>query len=93
MFFIMMIIILITNAGGRPASGLTPGVTAGFSIPIEELFFPVEPDFIPEFLLEREPRRFWSLEDIRQYWRVPGETELWRGEVRSAVDRIMEGVR
>jgi hypothetical protein len=68
-------------------------MTAGPYIPTEDLFIPAEPDFLPEYLLEREPRLFWSVEDIRPYWKNPGTPELWREEIKSAVDKLMEGVR
>jgi hypothetical protein len=70
-----------------------PDAAAGsLTIPMEELFIPAEPDFVPEFIFEREKRRFWSLEDIRQYWRVPDSSDRWREEIKSAVDKLMEGV-
>ena len=91
LFFILLIAALSLNSGKKQTT--SPVVmAAGFTIPQEELFIPEEPDFIPQFLLEREPRRFWSLEDIRPFWRVPQEEEFWKGEIRSAVDQIMEGV-
>ena len=68
-------------------------ISAGLSIPVEEFFFPPEPDFLPPFLPEREARRFWSLDDIRQYWRAPGDPDWWMGEIRSTVDSLMEGVQ
>ena len=71
-----------------------------------ELFIPNEPDFVPEFILEREPRRSWSIDDIRPYWKNPLQTsgvsgagsssldasEKWREEIKSAVDKLMEAV-
>jgi hypothetical protein len=64
----------------------------GLTIAAEELFIPAEPDFIPEFVFEREKRRFWSLEDIRPYWRTPDPGDRWRDEIKSAVDKLMEGI-
>jgi len=70
-----------------------PGAVAGgLTIAAEELFIPAEPDFVPEFIFEREKRRFWSLEDIRQYWRTPDSGDRWREEIKSAVDKLMEGI-
>ena len=91
LFFVVIIIALSANSG-RPERSATTEMATGPSIPIEELFLPAEPDFLPQFLLEREPRQFWTLEDIRPFWRNPGSPELWRREVHSAVDRLMEGV-
>ena len=92
-FFLVIIIALSANSG-RPERAAAPEMAVGPSIPIpiEELFLPAEPDFLPQFLLEREPRQFWSIEDIRPFWRNPGSPELWRREIHSAVDRLMEGV-
>ena len=87
-----IIIIIVTSTTARPEGGELPAITAGFSIPSEELFFPSEPDFLPGFLPEREPRRFWSLEEIRQYWKTPGNPDWWREEIKSTVDNLMEGV-
>ena len=68
------------------------GITIGVTIPSEELFFPLEPDFLPGFLPEREARRFWSVEEIRPYWRTPENPDWWREEIESTVDRLMEGI-
>jgi hypothetical protein len=70
----------------------TEAVHEGLTIAMEELFIPAEPDFVPEFVFERERRRFWSLEDIRPYWRTPDLSDRWREEIKSAVDKLMEGI-
>jgi hypothetical protein len=67
-------------------------VAGSLTIPMEDLFIPVEPDFVPEFIFGREKRRFWSLEDIRPYWKIPDSSGRWREEIKSAVDRLMEGI-
>jgi len=92
LFFILIIAILIGNSGkpGKPASQAT---IAGPVIPQEDLFMPAEPDFLPEFLLERDPRLSWSMEDIRPYWKSPEKTGRWQEEIKSAVDELMEGVQ
>lgn len=91
LFFVLIISIPLVYSG-RSRKDIAGGTTAGFAIPLEELFFPSEPDFLPDYLLVREPRSSWSIEDIRPYWREPGNAELWRNEIQSAVDKIMEGV-
>jgi len=91
LFLILIIAAAVLNFG-KPKESSVQNLAAGPAIPQEELFIPAEPDFLPEFLLEREPRRFWSLEDIRPYWKNPGDPERWRGEIKSAVDKLMEGV-
>jgi hypothetical protein len=91
---VLFLILVITLAAldlrkeeDAPVSNVT-----GPAIPAEELFIPAEPDFVPEFLPAREPRSSWSVEDIRPYWKNPENTELWRGEIKSAVDKLMEAV-
>ena len=88
----LIILIPAANAGKskKAAGSILP---SGLSIPSDELFFPDEPDFMPEYILEREPRGFWSLEEIRRYWKVPQHTELWKNQIKSAVDNLMEGVQ
>ena len=86
----LVIIIIAVNA--RPGRTGLSNIAPGLSIPAEELFFPPEPDFLPGFLPEREPRRFWTLDDIRQYWKTPGNSGWWMEGIKTTVDSIMEGV-
>ena len=92
LLFLILIVLLIVNPG-KPRGIAAPEAMVRSSIPPEQLFIPAEPYSIPEFLLEREPRRFWTMEDIRPYWRNPEHPELWRNEIRTAVDELLEGVR
>jgi len=91
LFLILIISALVLNFG-RPKDSSVQSLASGPPISTDELFIPAEPDFLPKFLPEREPRRFWSLDDIRPYWKTPGDSEQWRGEIREAVDKLMEGV-
>ena len=90
LFFILLIAV-IGNSGNSKSS---PGIlqTARTAIPHEDLFFPVEPDFIPAFILEREPRLFWTAEDAEPYWRPLGDLDFWFREISNAVERLLEGV-
>ena len=92
-FAILMVFVIILNiaSSGSDASA-SSNASFSFTISHEELFFPSEPDFIPEFLLEREPRVSWSLEDIRPYWRTPGDDDFWLEEINSIINSIMEGI-
>ena len=90
LFLGFIIVIIVINA--RPKNTDAFNISIGLSIPAEEFFFPQEPDFLPGFLPEREPRRFWTLDDIRQYWKTPGNSDLWMEEIVSTVDSFMEGV-
>jgi hypothetical protein len=91
-FLILLITGILIANNGRQKKGASPEMNAGPVIPADELFIPGEPDFVPEYLPEREPRLSWSLEEIRPYWKSPENTELWRGEIKSAIDNLMEGV-
>ena len=91
---LILVISTLVIHSGRPKNSASVEVSAGplLNIPPEELFIPAEPDYLPEFLLEREPRHSWSIEDIRPYWKIPENPELWREKIKSAVDKLMEGV-
>jgi hypothetical protein len=60
----------------------------------EDFFLPYEPDFVPDVLLEREPRNGWTEEDARPFWTDPlkGNEEAWRERIESGVDAILEHV-
>lgn len=89
---IIALAIAIPAAIAGKAEGNGPAADAGPRIPEEDLFFPEEPDFLPEFIPEREPRSSWAGEDIRPYWKPPGNPERWREEIKTGVDKLMEGV-
>jgi len=91
LFLILIIAILALNTG-RPKESSARDLSGGPVIMSDDLFIPAEPDFVPQFLPEREPRRSWTLDDIRPYWRNPGDPDLWAGEIKSEVDKLMEGV-
>ncbi|MDR2783322.1 MAG: hypothetical protein LBB48_05710 [Treponema sp.] len=63
------------------------------SIPVEDIFLPDEPDYLPEVILEREPHT-WDAEDTREYWTNPLENEQinWRETITNVVDGIMSKV-
>ena len=92
LFLVVAITAVLAVNSRRPGGGASVDMGAGPVIPPEELFLPSEPDFLPELLLEREPRQSWSLEDIRPYWKNPEYPELWREVIKSAVDELMEDV-
>ena len=89
--FIFLIVALVINSGNNKKPPVR-NVALIPPIPPEELFIPSEPDFLPDYLFERERRNFWSLDDIRVYWKIPQNPELWKKEISSAVDKLMEGV-
>ena len=91
LFFVLLISALAVNFR-KPKTNTVSASAAALSIPSEDLFIPSEPDFLPEFLLQREPRSYWSLEDIEPYWKTPSDFDLWREEIKSTVDKLMDGV-
>jgi hypothetical protein len=64
------------------------------STPADEFFLPYEPDFVPDVLLEREPKESWTEEDARPFWTDPleGNEDVWRKRVESGVDSMLENV-
>ncbi|MDR1072427.1 MAG: hypothetical protein LBL45_01975 [Treponema sp.] len=62
-------------------------------IPVEDIFLPDEPDYLPKVILERDPHT-WSAEDAHEYWTNPLENEHinWRGTITNVVDDIMDKV-
>jgi len=90
-FLILFISVLALNSA-KPGRKTSQDIAAGSTIPSEDLFIPAEPDFLPKYILEREPRSFWTLEDIRPYWKSPEKTGIWQDEIKSVVDKLMEGV-
>jgi hypothetical protein len=63
------------------------------TIPLEDIFLPDEPDFLPPVLLEREPRK-WNAEDARPFWTNPlgNDPAQWRNNIERTVDGRMERV-
>lgn len=90
LLFLILFPLAIHSGGSKKR--VPQNAADGFSIQLDEFFTSQEPDFLPEFLLERQPRSSWSLEDIRPYWKDPGDTGLWKEQIKSAVDKLMEGV-
>ncbi|MDR0525082.1 MAG: hypothetical protein LBG90_04350 [Spirochaetaceae bacterium] len=64
------------------------------TLPVEELFLPDEPDFLPEVLLEQEPRSQWTPEDARPFWQNPEneDPEQWQKQIKTVIDELLKGV-
>jgi hypothetical protein len=80
--------------GARARAG---EVTESFKpLPIapEDLFFPEEPDALPEFIPARPQRETWTAEDAAEYWSDPlaGKEALWRDRLGAAVEDMLEAV-
>jgi len=91
LFLVLLIAAVAINSRGAKKSA-SVDMSAGLIVAPEELFPPAEPDFLPELILEREPRRSWSIEDIRPYWKNPENPGVWRDLIKSTVDELMESV-
>ena len=76
-------------------SPVPQSMTGVHGIPADELFYPAEPDYLPDLLLEREIRNPWTPDDITDFWNDPaqGREALWRETAKKAIDQLMEGVR
>ena len=63
-------------------------------LPVEDFFLPYEPDFVPDVLLEREPKESWTEEDARPFWTNPleGNEGAWRKRIESGIDSLLEHV-
>jgi len=92
LFLILIIAVVAAHSGGSEKSAPPINSTAGPAIPAGEFFMPGEPDFVPKFIPGREPRSFWSVEEIRPYWKIPDKSDRWREEIKSTVDKLMEAV-
>ena len=91
---ILAALMLANRAGKSGGAGDLLAVRAGPAIPAEDLFLPAEPDFLPEVLLEREPRRPWTAEDAAPYWKNLKDRrgDEWREESGAVIDELMESV-
>ena len=90
---LVLLIVISVSRSGRRSNDTEQLASLGFNIPVEDLFMPSEPEFLPDYLLEQEPRSSWSIEDIRPYWTAPANPEIWRNEIRAAAERFLEGAR
>ncbi|MDR1306143.1 MAG: hypothetical protein LBK74_01035 [Treponema sp.] len=84
----------VRNAGTARNTEASAGLPEGPAFLPEDFFLPYEPDFVPDVLLEREPRNGWTEEDARPFWTDPlnGNEEVWRERIESGVDAILEHV-
>jgi hypothetical protein len=86
---ILLVLSMVIRSGSSQTEAVLPPPRA------PEDFFPAdEPDYIPQVLLEREPRSSWTAEDAGSSWTNPldqGE-EVWKGRLKAAVDELLESV-
>ena len=98
---IVLLLILIAVSHSKPGSKQESGLSSGANEPLQremlssdEFFLPYEPDFIPDVLLEREPKDSWTEEDARPFWTDPLEDneDVWRKRIESGIDSLLEHV-
>jgi hypothetical protein len=94
---LLMILQVVSYQHGHPRPPPPPDLRDVFkplSIPPEELFPPEEPDFLPEVLLERGPRKEWTVEDALPFWTDPLDEHeaFWRERGEAVIDELLEGV-
>jgi hypothetical protein len=60
--------------------------------PIDALFIPDEPDFLPPVILEQEQKTVWTGADAAEFWTDPLEfsDEYWRQKLSQSIDRLLE---
>ena len=96
---LLLVLAVVSRSGTRRTddAGLSAGdsdTIPGEMFPWEDFFLPYEPDFVPDVLLEREPRDGWTEEDARTFWSDPleGGREIWRRRIESGIDSLLEEV-
>ena len=102
--FLVIIALLLVFAlvsRRRAGSEQTDGFSASAYEPLlhdnsssEDFFLPYEPDFVPDVLLEREPKDSWTEEDALPFWTDPleGNEGEWRKRIESGIDSLLEHV-
>jgi len=60
----------------------------------EDFFLPYEPNFVPDILLEKEPRDAWTEEDARPFWTDPmdGNEGVWQKRIEKGIDSLLEHI-
>jgi hypothetical protein len=100
---IIIILLLILAVVKSPKKAKNPDLTAStdlaaeykeLTLSPEDFFLPDEPDFVPDVILEREPRDGWAEEDARPFWSDPMENngDTWRKRIQSGVDDLLEHI-
>jgi hypothetical protein len=98
-FSVLLTIAVLVSSFKEPSVEEVPGeqelLTTNAPIPVEDLFLPDEPDFLPGVLVDRERREVWTEGDALEFWQDPlraGE-EQWRDKIDAAIDEMLERVQ
>jgi hypothetical protein len=100
---IIIVLLLILSIVTRRAAKLQEAAESAMYIeapiirerlPSEDFFLPYEPDFVPDILLEKEPKNPWDETDARPFWTDPleGNQGTWRKRIESGIDSLLERV-
>ena len=96
---LLLVLVIITHQknvtkADYESSGYSDAPILYERLPAEDFFLPYEPDFVPDVLLEREPKDPWTEEDTRPYWTNPldGNEAAWRKRIESGIDSLLEQV-
>jgi len=92
---IICLTLVFIMMNGRHARAVELAGVPYMAIPHDELFYPAEPDFLPELMYGREPRLYWTADDLLPFWidPGPGNEQQWRELASSVIDRLMENVQ
>ena len=102
--FLLLVLAIVSHSADRSAEADNTEPSLDFyaadeaflneTRPGAEFFLPYEPDFVPDVLLEREPRDGWTEEDARPFWTdpLPGNERFWRRRIESGIDSLLEQV-
>lgn len=89
-----LIVVFIVSLALRPKAQIVETEIPFLAISSDELFIPAEPDFLPGYLFEYEPKPGWTVDDAEPFWANPAQSgsELWLEEMSAAIDKILENV-
>jgi len=96
---ILALLILVLADSQKTQSENVPSAGAADTLPSEmfaadDFFLPYEPDFVPDVLLDREPKDGWTEEDARPFWTDPleGSEKTWQNRIESGIDSLLEHI-
>ncbi|MDR0643662.1 MAG: hypothetical protein LBG05_01930 [Treponema sp.] len=93
LLLLVFAVVLLINAerSKKPRSPIQVEKSKPTSIPMEDIFLPDEPDFLPNVILEKQPKK-WDAQDARPFWTNPLENDpsQWQNNIKNTVDEIME---
>jgi len=90
----LLILVVVISMITKPKEEQVQEPRALSAIPADDLFLPDEPDFMPQYLLEREPAAGWNIDSVRPFWKDPlaNRHEFWLNEMTSLIDEMLENV-